>query len=149
MQVKSSAECTKGSIMQYFRPSFSYHMPLRAMFCLYLSGRFTQIVPYQKFLTFCTFDQDITTDLKDHFSEEAHIICIIFSVTNVRPLVTKPKPQTTAVSTVISHCHTTTSCMANCEKGYTLGAQDNNGCPSCSCIQPTVSKYITIPLDAS
>ena len=26
MQVKSIAECSKGSILQYFRPSFSYHL---------------------------------------------------------------------------------------------------------------------------
>ena len=27
MQVKSIAECAKGHILQYFRPSFSYHLP--------------------------------------------------------------------------------------------------------------------------
>ena len=34
MEVKSIAECFKGSILQYFRPSFSYHFPLRPLFCL-------------------------------------------------------------------------------------------------------------------
>ena len=29
MQVKSIAECSKGSILQYFRPSLSYHLSLR------------------------------------------------------------------------------------------------------------------------
>ena len=38
MQVKSIAECSKGSILQYFRPSLSYHLSLRPLFCLYLSG---------------------------------------------------------------------------------------------------------------
>ena len=38
MQVKS------GSILRYFRPSLSYHMSLRSLFCLFLSGRFTQVL---------------------------------------------------------------------------------------------------------
>ena len=36
MQVKSIAE--------YFRPSLSYQLLLRSMFCLFLSGRFTQVL---------------------------------------------------------------------------------------------------------
>ena len=28
-------------MLQYFRLSLSYHLPLRALFCLFLSGRFT------------------------------------------------------------------------------------------------------------
>ena len=36
MQVQSIAECSNGSILQYFRPSFSYHFPLRPLFCLLL-----------------------------------------------------------------------------------------------------------------
>ena len=46
MQVKSIAECSKGSILQYFRPSLSYHLSLRSLFCLFLSGRFTQVLLY-------------------------------------------------------------------------------------------------------
>ena len=46
MQVKSIAECSKGSILQYFRPSSSYHLSLRSLFCLFLSGRFTQVLLY-------------------------------------------------------------------------------------------------------
>ena len=46
MQVKSIAECSKVSILQYFRPSLSYHLTLRSLFCLYLSGRFTQGLLY-------------------------------------------------------------------------------------------------------
>ena len=34
MQVKSIAECSKGSSLQYFRPSLSYHFALRSLFCL-------------------------------------------------------------------------------------------------------------------
>ena len=42
MQVKSIAECSKGSILQYFCPSLSYHLSLRSLFCLFLSGRLRQ-----------------------------------------------------------------------------------------------------------
>ena len=44
MQVKSIAECSKGSILQYFRHSLSYHLSLRSLFCLSLSGRFKQVL---------------------------------------------------------------------------------------------------------
>ena len=35
MQVKSIAECSKGSILQYFLPSLIYHLSLRSLFCLF------------------------------------------------------------------------------------------------------------------
>ena len=44
MQVKSIAECSKGSILQYFWPSLSYHLSLRSLFCLFLSDHFTQVL---------------------------------------------------------------------------------------------------------
>ena len=44
IQVISIAECSKGSILQYFRPSLSYHLSLRPLFCLFLSGHFTQVL---------------------------------------------------------------------------------------------------------
>ena len=43
MQVKSIAECSKGGILQYFRPSLGYHLSLRCLFCLYLSGCLSQV----------------------------------------------------------------------------------------------------------
>ena len=43
MFVKSIAECSNGSILQYFRPSLSYHLLLRPLFCLFLSGRLRQV----------------------------------------------------------------------------------------------------------
>ena len=46
MQVKSIAECSNGSILQYFRPSFSYYFPLRSLLCLLLSGRLRQVLLY-------------------------------------------------------------------------------------------------------
>ena len=42
------AECSKGSILQYFRPSLSYHLLLRSLFCLFLSGCFTQVWLYNQ-----------------------------------------------------------------------------------------------------
>ena len=38
MQVKHIAECSKGSILQYFRPSLSYHFSLRSLFCPFYTG---------------------------------------------------------------------------------------------------------------
>ena len=46
MQVRSIAECSIGSIPQYFWPSLSYNLSLRPLFCLFLSGLFTQILLY-------------------------------------------------------------------------------------------------------
>ena len=48
MQVKSIAECSKGSILQYFLPSLSYHLSLRSLFCQLLSGRLRQVLLYVK-----------------------------------------------------------------------------------------------------
>ena len=50
MQVKSIAGCSKGSILQYFRPSLSYHLSLRSLFCLFLSGPLRQVLLYLKIL---------------------------------------------------------------------------------------------------
>ena len=43
MQVKGIAECSKGSILQYFGPSLSYHLSLRSLFRLFLSCRLRQV----------------------------------------------------------------------------------------------------------
>ena len=45
MQAKSIAECFK-RIMQYFQPLLSYNLSFRSMFCLFLSGCFTQVLLY-------------------------------------------------------------------------------------------------------
>ena len=37
---------TEWSILQYFRPSLTYKLSLRSLFCLFLSGRFTQVLLY-------------------------------------------------------------------------------------------------------
>ena len=46
MQVKSIAECSKGSILQYFRSSLSYHLSPRSLLCLFVSGSFIQVLLY-------------------------------------------------------------------------------------------------------
>ena len=48
IQVKSIAECSKESILQYFRPSLSYHLSSRSLFCLLLIGRLRQVLLYLK-----------------------------------------------------------------------------------------------------
>ena len=58
MQVKSIAECSKWSILQYFRPSLSYHLSLRSLFCLLLSGHFTPTLLFTVVNTRITLKSD-------------------------------------------------------------------------------------------
>ena len=46
MQVRSIAECSNGSILQYFQPSLSYYLSLRYLLCLFLSRHFRQVLLY-------------------------------------------------------------------------------------------------------
>ena len=46
MQVKSIAECSNGSILQYFLPPLSHHLPLRLCFVYLLSHHLTQVLLY-------------------------------------------------------------------------------------------------------
>ena len=50
MWVNSIAECSKGSILQYFRTALSYHLSLRSLFCLFLSGLLRQVLLYYLFI---------------------------------------------------------------------------------------------------
>ena len=87
MQVKSIAECSKGSILQYFRPALSYQVSLRSLFCLFLSGCFTQVLcalfindkvfPYRSFEQLLAYEED---DLEE-------IFCLHFEVCSLVPLV--------------------------------------------------------------
>ena len=43
MQVKRIAECSIGAFCKVFRPALSYHLSLRPLFCLFLSGRLRQV----------------------------------------------------------------------------------------------------------
>ena len=38
------SRCSKGSILQYFQPSLSYHLSLRSLFYLFLSVHLTQVL---------------------------------------------------------------------------------------------------------
>ena len=38
--------CRMGSILQYFRPSLSYHLSFRSLFCLFLSSSLTPVLLY-------------------------------------------------------------------------------------------------------
>ena len=46
MKFESIAECSKGSILQYFWPAWSDNWSWKPIFCLFDSGRFTQILLY-------------------------------------------------------------------------------------------------------
>ena len=65
MQVKSIAECSKGSILQYFRPSLSYRLSLRSLFCLFLSDRFRQVLLYKKTRFLFIYNQSISLIIFD------------------------------------------------------------------------------------
>ena len=67
MQVISIAECSKGSILQYFRPALNYHVALRPLFCLLLSGRLRQVLLYSQGLGQVKFKagiQDISRNVE-------------------------------------------------------------------------------------
>ena len=74
MQTRSIAECSKGSILQYFRPSLSYHFPLRPLFCLFLSGRLRQ-----------EFTVLMLTE-HSHFIEVASALCVWLLRKDICPL---------------------------------------------------------------
>ena len=44
--VQAYCKMLQESILQYFRPSLSYHLSLRLLFCLFLSGRLRQVLLY-------------------------------------------------------------------------------------------------------
>ena len=46
MKVKNIAECSKGSILQYFQPALSDNWSWKPIFGLFESGRFTQVLLY-------------------------------------------------------------------------------------------------------
>ena len=46
MQVKCIAECSKGSILQFFWPSLNYHLLLRSLSCFFLSGCLRHVLLY-------------------------------------------------------------------------------------------------------
>ena len=83
MQIKNIAECSKGSILQYFRPSLSYHLSLSSLFCLFLCGRLRQFLPYHTLLRLCfvviSFIYTCTCDINHRWK----IKILIFIVSSI------------------------------------------------------------------
>ena len=71
---KSIAECSKGSILQYFRPSLSYHLSLRSLFCLFLSGRVTQVLLYIQSDNMFSYISTVLEKLSDY--NNVHLLCL-------------------------------------------------------------------------
>ena len=70
MQVKNIAECYKGSILQYFLPSLSYHLSLSSLF-VYFEWPPKTGFPVCVFL--CTYYYRLTPDIK------VMVICFEFA----------------------------------------------------------------------
>ena len=82
MQVKSIAECSKRSILQYFRSSLSYHLSLRSLFCCILVAvlhRFYCIF-YKSYLfkSFSLLNAYDIVFIKYKYFEYVHTCIIIF-----------------------------------------------------------------------
>ena len=60
MKVKSIAECSKGSILQIFRPALSDGWSLNTILVIFLSGRLRQVLLYVKPL-FVTYSESSKT----------------------------------------------------------------------------------------
>ena len=55
------------SILQYFRPSLSYHLSLRLLFCLFLSGRLRQVLLYFRHILFaCNWQKPFLNQRKEN-----------------------------------------------------------------------------------
>ena len=72
MQIKSIAECSKGSILQYV----SYSLSLRPLFCLFLSDRLRQVLLYVIQLQ---DDPDRHLNNRTHFSIDLSYLYSIFA----------------------------------------------------------------------
>ena len=69
MQVNSIAECSKESILQFFRPELSYHLSLRSLFCLSLSDA--------QDICYCTISHISTkkdSDKPTHLCRDARVL---------------------------------------------------------------------------
>ena len=88
MQVKSIAECSKGSILQYFRPPWSYHLSLRSFFCLFLSGLFTPVLQGAQWL--CGRVLDLR--LRSRRFEPHRLHCVVSLSKNINPSLVLVQP---------------------------------------------------------
>ena len=60
--------------MQYFGPSFSYHLSLRSLFCIFLSGHFTQALLYSA-QTFAYQTKHNLLDVAVTMRKTTHLLC--------------------------------------------------------------------------
>ena len=87
-----------GSILQYFKPSLSYHLSLRSLFCLFLSGGLRQVLLYiihlnidqtctesTYFIIFCNLIVKLIFRVFTHFMtvSEMFLLFIIFLFTYI------------------------------------------------------------------
>ena len=66
MQVKSIAERSKGSILQYFQPSLSYHLSLRYFVLSIFECRLRQVLLYYAEAKLLAHDSQIVRAKENH-----------------------------------------------------------------------------------
>ena len=79
MQVKRIAEFSNGSILQYFWPSFSYHLSLSSLLSLFLSRRLRQVYLYVQMHLINTYAR-VPTEIQKHNSMIFHDFSMISNV---------------------------------------------------------------------
>ena len=72
MQVNRILEL-KESILQCFRSTLSYHLSLRPLFCLFLSGRFRQVLLYELTTTTTTTTNNNNNDFNNNYKKVADL----------------------------------------------------------------------------
>ena len=86
-------------ILQYFRPSLSYHLSLRYLFCLILSGRLRLVLLYAHYLRLRHHYKTITIYFNPYHSVGLSILHLYEFSINFSMNV--PKPLTKTSSTVL------------------------------------------------
>ena len=81
MQVNSIAECSKGSILQYFQPSLSFHLSLRSFLSIFEWPLKTGFTVLKRSVVMSSFEHP--ADGQDHFNFKLKnfffvLICGIF-----------------------------------------------------------------------
>ena len=79
MQFKSIAKCSPWSILQNFWPSLSYHLSLRSLFCLFLSGHFTQVLLYM----YWPCKTNINENVQPYVDRETTINIVLYLFANL------------------------------------------------------------------
>ena len=94
-------------ILQYIRPSLSYDLSLRSLFCLFLSGRFTQVLTDYKPILYsiCNSDRHIPIDIRIWSKQCQKKIKGLKKtpVNNVNTHITKLYPPSNIVLMILAH----------------------------------------------